>query len=127
MALGDAVTTTLPVSGGTGLAGNSLITAISGLQITISQPCLSTINPGTGLTFYRNSWAVAGETIFSFISSPQNKDQLDLGGLKELANSPLGGRGTYPNGPDTLFINVYLTSGSPVQTNLVLRWGEAQA
>ena len=68
-----------------------------------------------------------GETIFSFISSPSSKDSLDLSALKELTNTPLGGRGTYPNGPDSLFINVYLTSGPSLQTNLVLRWGEAQA
>ena len=127
MVIGDSVTTTIPTTGGAGLAGNTLITAIGAGQVTVSQPCLSSLNPGTQLTFYRNTWAVAGETIFSFISSPANKDSLDLSALKELSNSPLGGRGTFPNGPDTLFINVYLTSGTPVQTNLVLRWGEAQA
>jgi len=47
--------------------------------------------------------------------------------LKELTATPLGGRGTFPNGPDVLFINVYLTQGLPVNANLVLRWGEAQA
>jgi hypothetical protein len=127
MAIGDAVTTTQPTTGGTGLAGNTLITSIGSNQISITQPCLSTLNPGTQLSFYRNTWAVAGETIFSFISSPANKDTLELKELKELSNSPLGGRGTFPNGPDTLFINIYLTSGTPVLSNLVLRWGEAQA
>ena len=39
----------------------------------------------------------------------------------------LGGRGTFPNGPDVLAINVYLTQGTPVLANMVLRWGEAQA
>jgi hypothetical protein len=125
--LGDAVTTTVPTAGGFGLAGNSVVSAIGAGQITITQPILTTLTPGTNLTFYRNQWAVPGETIFSFISSPSTKDSLDLSALKELANSPLGGRGTFPNGPDTLFINVYLTSGTPVQSNLVLRWGEAQA
>jgi len=128
MALGDAVITTTPSSsGGQGIAGNTLIQAIGNGQITITQPVLSNITVGTSLTFYRNQWAVPGETIFSFISSPANKDSLDLTSLKELTNTPLGGQGTYPNGPDTLFINVYLTSGPSLQTNLVLRWGEAQA
>jgi hypothetical protein len=128
MALGDAVVTTTPSSsGGQGIAGNTLIQAIGNGQITITQPVLSSITFGTSLTFYRNQWAVPGETIFSFISSPANKDSLDLTSLKELTNTPLGGQGTYPNGPDTLFINVYLTSGPSLQTNLVLRWGEAQA
>jgi len=47
--------------------------------------------------------------------------------FKELTNTPIGGRGTFPNGPDVLFINLYLTQGAPVLANLVLRWGEAQA
>ena len=128
LAIGDAVVTTTPAStGGTGIAGNTLIQSISGSYIILTQPVLSTIATGTPLTFYRNSWAQPGETIFSFISSPASKDSLDLSSLKELTNTPLGGRGTYPNGPDTLFINVYLTSGPNVQSNLVLRWGEAQA
>ena len=79
------------------------------------------------MTFYRNLWAQPGETIFSFISNPASKDSLDLTPLKELTNTPLGGRGTFPNGPDSLFINVYITQGSPLTANLVLRWGEAQA
>jgi len=47
--------------------------------------------------------------------------------LKELTNTTLGGRGTYPNGPDVLAINVYKTSGAAVDANIILRWGEAQA
>ena len=128
MAIGDAVVTTIASpQGGQGIAGNSLIQSIGAGTITITQPILSSLQNGTGLTFYRNSWAVPGETIFSFISSPSSKDSLDLSSLKELTNTPLGGRGTYPNGPDTLFINIYLTSGPSIQSNLVLRWGEAQA
>ena len=82
---------------------------------------------GTSIQFSRNTYALPGETVFSFISSPANKDGLDLSPLKELTNTPIGGRGTFPNGPDVLFINVYLTQGNPVLSNLVLRWGEAQA
>jgi hypothetical protein len=128
MSIGDAVVTTVPsFSGGSGIPGNCLIQSIGAGQVTVTQPILSQLSSATSLTFYRNFWAVPGETIFSFISSPSNKDSLDLTPLKELTNTPLGGRGTYPNGPDTLFINVYLTSGPSLQTNLVLRWGEAQA
>lgn len=128
MAIGDAIVTTVAAAtGGTGIAGNSLIQSIGAGTITLTQPVLSVITSATSITGYRNQWAIPGETIFSFISSPANKDSLDLSPLKELTNTPLGGRGCYPNGPDTLFINVYLTSGPPLQTNLVLRWGEAQA
>jgi hypothetical protein len=128
MQIGDAVVTTVPANqGGIGIAGNSLIQSIGAGTITITQPVLSLLPNGASLTFYRNAWAQPGETIFSFISSPSSKDSLELTSLKELTNTPLGGRGTYPNGPDTLFINVYLTSGPSIQSNLVLRWGEAQA
>jgi hypothetical protein len=65
--------------------------------------------------------------VFSFIAGQLGRDALDLSPLKELTNTPIGGRGTFPNGPDVLFINVYLTQGSPINANLVLRWGEAQA
>jgi hypothetical protein len=85
------------------------------------------LNSGVTIFGARNQWAIPGETIFSFIASPANKDSLDLTSLKELTNTPLGGRGTYPNGPDSLFINVYVTQGQNINSNLVLRWGEAQA
>ena len=127
MAIGDAIILTAAAQGGQGIAGNSIITAISGTWVTLTQPLLSNVATSTAITGTRNTWAIPGETIFSFISSPASKDSLDLSPLKELTNTPLGGRGCYPNGPDTLFINVYLTSGPSLQTNLVLRWGEAQA
>jgi hypothetical protein len=70
-----------------------------------------------------------GETVFSFIGSGGggNTASLDLSNLKELNNTPIGGRGTFPNGPDVLAINVYTTSGTQFTGSLVLRWGEAQA
>jgi hypothetical protein len=52
---------------------------------------------------------------------------LDLGQLKELTNTTLGGRGTFPNGPDVLALNVYKTSGATVDANIIIKWGEAQA
>jgi hypothetical protein len=122
IAIGDAVT----IPGNT-IAGNTLVQSIGNATITVTQPVLQPLVNGNTLVFYRNTWAVPGETIFSFISSPANKDSLDLSSLKELTNTPLGGQGTYPNGPDTLFINVYLTQGNAIPVNLVLRWGEAQA
>lgn len=121
MRIGDAVDTT-------GLSGGSLITAFSGTSwVTVNNPIAFTINSGASILITRNFYAVPGEQVFSFIASPANRDTLDLSPLKELTNTPLGGRGTYPNGPDTLFINVYVTQGAPIQINLNLRWGEAQA
>jgi hypothetical protein len=78
-------------------------------------------------TFGQPPYALPGETVFSFIAAPGASAALDLSSLKELTNTTLGGRGTYPNGPDVLAINVYKVSGTAITANLVLRWGEAQA
>jgi hypothetical protein len=96
-------------------------------SVSLSSPLADIIGGNSVITFSRNTYALPGETVFSFISSPSNKDSLDLKDFKELTNTPIGGRGTFPNGPDVLFINVYLTQGAPIQSNLVLRWSEAQA
>ena len=95
--------------------------------VTFSPALVAVLPTTSAITFSRNTYAVPGETVFSFINSPSAKDGLDLTPFKELTNTPIGGRGTFPNGPDVLFVNVYLTQGAPVLANLVLRWGEAQA
>ena len=53
-------------------------------------------------------------------------DKLDLSPLKELTNSPIGGDGVYPDGPEVLAINVRLRNGTANGT-ILLRWSEAQA
>jgi hypothetical protein len=123
------------LSGTAGAAGTYAVnqtfsntpTGASASFVQINQALTSTVQAGSTITISRSTYAVPGETVFSFISSPANKDSLDLTPFKELTNTPIGGRGTFPNGPDVLFINVYLTQGAPVLANLVLRWGEAQA
>jgi hypothetical protein len=102
-------------------------TGASGTIMILNQTLQTSVNAGSIATISRLTYASPGETVFSFISSPNTKDSLDLSTFKELTNTPIGGRGTFPNGPDVLFINVYLTQGSPVLASLVLRWGEAQA
>jgi hypothetical protein len=83
---------------------------------------------GTTYTFTSNTVSAApGETVFSFVGAATEKSTIDLSELKELNNTPIGGRGTFPNGPDVLAINVYLTTGANITGNLVLRWAEAQA
>lgn len=72
-------------------------------------------------------FALPGETIFSFITNPGSTDALNLTDLKELTTTALGGRGTFPNGPDVLAINVYKVSGTATTANIILRWAEAQA
>jgi hypothetical protein len=68
-----------------------------------------------------------GEQVFAFTAAPGSRDNIDLSELKELTNTPIGGRGTFPNGPDVLAINAYLTSGSAVNATINIRWSEAQA
>jgi hypothetical protein len=73
-------------------------------------------------------YAVPGEQVFSYVASPGQLNTLNLQPFKELTQSALGGRGVYPNGADVLCINVKTASaGSITKTNIVLRWGEAQA
>ena len=98
-------------------------------KVTFSQTSIANITAGStvGFLFGQPPYAQPGETVFSFIANPGSLANLDLGGLKELTNTTLGGRGTYPNGPDVLAINVYKTSGAAVDANIILRWGEAQA
>ena len=122
--VGDVVTNSnTPLS----IGGNVSVISIGSGNITLSRPLIRNANNNDTLVFFRNYWAQPGETVFSFVSSPASRDSLDLSQLKELTNTPIGGRGCFPNGPDVLFINVYLTQGIPIQANLVLRWGEAQA
>jgi len=115
---------------GTSITGGQNPTGTTYYGITVNQAILAAVplvTGGTTLNFSRATYALPGETVFSYINAPANKDSLDLSLFKELTNTPIGGRGCYPNGCDILFINAYITQGSPINQNLVLRWGEAQA
>jgi hypothetical protein len=100
-------------------------------RVTFNQTSTTTtINAGTTTVTFKFGlppYAQPGETVFSFVSATGQNSALNLSELKELTNTTLGGRGTYPNGPDVLAINVYRTAGTAIPANIVLRWGEAQA
>jgi hypothetical protein len=97
-------------------------------RITFTQASNTTINAAATLTFtFGSNFAAPGETVFSFISNPGESNVLSLDSLKELTSTTLGGRGAFPNGADVLAINVLKVSGTSVNVNLTLRWGEAQA
>ena len=98
-------------------------------EVTFNQTSSTSISSGASVVFEfgEPASALPGETVFSFIAVPGERSTLDLSELKELTNTPLGGRGTFPNGPDVLAINVYKISGDPVSSNIILKWGEAQA
>lgn len=99
-------------------------------EVQFNNSFSGTLTQGTGeveFTFVQPPYAQPGETVFSFIAVPGERSTLDLSELKELTNTPLGGRGTYPNGPDVLAINIYKVSGAELNSNIILKWGEAQA
>ena len=99
-------------------------------RVNFTQSSIAAVAPSSALTFQFGlpPYAQPGETVFSLVASPGGATVLDLAELKELTNTTLGGRGTYPNGPDVLAINVYRASGTGnIPTNIVIRWGEAQA
>ena len=123
---------------GTGVPGGTLVaglftTNISGTVYRYVQFSQAVVPGPAGISSYTftaiATAATPGETVFSFVGNGGggNNASLDLSQLKELNNTPLGGRGTFPNGPDVLAINIYTTLGSAFTGNLVLRWGEAQA
>jgi hypothetical protein len=88
------------------------------------QPSLAQV--AQSVTWTSGTSAVPGEQVFAFASTPNSDGRLELTELKELTNSPFGGVGAYPNGPDTLAINVRTVVGTTSAT-VLLRWGEAQA
>ena len=99
-------------------------------RVTFNNSYSGTLTAGSGtvtIAFENPVYAQPGETVFSFIAVPGERSTLDLSELKELTNTPLGGRGTYPNGPDVLAINVYKVSGNDTSGNIIIKWGEAQA
>jgi hypothetical protein len=150
--VGSPITVSGIVSGSGNYNGNYVVISCSTTQVTYSHTANGTYTSGgniTGTTVYRvaftqslntsvnaastlkfqfgAAYALPGEQVFSFITNPGNTDNLSLEQLKELTNTTLGGRGTFPNGPDVLAINVYKVSGTATPVNIVLRWGEAQA
>jgi len=117
--------TVIPVSGAAAGYGGTYYGIYLNQALFAGVAGSSTLSAQVNLS--RSTYALPGETVFSYINAPANKDSLDLTSFKELTNTPIGGRGTYPNGCDILFVNAYITQGSPINQNLVLRWGEAQA
>ena len=107
---------------------NAKVTTTVFQRVTFTQSANTTINKADAVQFkFGAQYALPGEQVFSFITNPGDTTTLSLNSLKELTSTSIGGRGTFPNGPDVLAINVYKVSGSNTDTNILLRWGEAQA
>ena len=97
-------------------------------RVTFTQSANTTIAASGTVTFQFGSlFALPGETVFSFVANPGESSSLSLESLKELTSTTIGGRGTFPNGPDVLAINVFKVAGANTNGNIILRWGEAQA
>jgi len=98
-------------------------------RVTFTQTVVSPLAAAASVTFQFGDpqFALPGEQVFSFVASPGAAGSLDLSQLKELTTTAIGGRGTFPNGPDVLAINVIKVTGTAVPGSIVLRWGEAQA
>ena len=111
------------------LFGDQSGSGIEYYRVTFNNAFNGTLQPGDlfNFTFQQPPYAQPGETVFSFIATPGERSTLDLMLLKELTNTTLGGRGTFPNGPDVLAINIYKTTGAATNANLIIKWGEAQA
>ena len=99
------------------------------IRATFTQTLSTSVSAAGTVTFQFGDpqFALPGEQVFSFIANPGETNSLDLSELKELTATALGGRGTFPNGPDVLAINVFKVSGVATPANVILRWGEAQA
>ena len=111
------------------LFGDQSGSGVEYYRVNFNSAFNGTLQPGDlfNFKFQQPPFAQPGETVFSFIAQPGERSTLDLNLLKELTNTTLGGRGTFPNGPDVLAINVYKTSGTAVDANIIIKWGEAQA
>ena len=111
------------------LFGNQGSGGIEFYRVNFNNSFNGTLQPGDlfNFKFQQPPYAQPGETVFSFIAQPGERSTLDLALLKELTNTTLGGRGSFPNGPDVLALNVYKTSGAAVDANIIIKWGEAQA
>ena len=86
-----------------------------------SQPSFAQIYTGVTGT------AAPGERIFSTIVQQNNQNNLDLTGLKEMANSVIGGNQVFPDGPDVLAILVTNLTNTATAPQVNLFWTEAQA
>ena len=89
------------------------------------QPSFTQVsNTFTGGTTY-----TGGERIFSSICAANSLNVLDLSALKELSNGVIGGQDFFPDGPDTLLINIQNLDPAGAATNSIINlyWSEAQA
>jgi hypothetical protein len=94
-----------------------------------SQPSFAQVYTGTPLASLGTYVTGSGERVFSTIVNAGSQYSIDLSGLKEICNGTIGGNNFFPDGPDTLLVQLTVpTSGTTLtQYSLNIFWGEAQA
>jgi hypothetical protein len=125
----DTTTTQFPAGTSVSAVTTRTLGVTTVRRVTFTQNANTSVAAAAAITFQFGDFpaALPGEQVFSFIANPGSTNSLDLSELKELTTTAIGGRGTFPNGPDVLAINVYKVSGTAVPASIILRWGEAQA
>jgi hypothetical protein len=121
--------TQFPANTSVSAVSNRRLGSTTVIRATFTQTLTTSVSAAATVTFQFGDpqFALPGEQVFSFLVQPGALNALSLSELKELTTTAIGGRGTFPNGPDVLAINIYKISGTPVSGSVILRWGEAQA
>ena len=91
-----------------------------------SQPSFAQV--ASSSAFSGSYIAGSGERIFSTICN-NGQNSIDLSNLKEVCNGTIGGNQMFPDGPDTLLVQLSVPSGFPALASysVNLFWTEAQA
>jgi hypothetical protein len=121
--------TQFPANTSVSAVSNRRLGGTTVIRATFTQTLATAVSAAGTVTFQFGDpqFALPGEQVFSFLLQPGALAALSLKELKELTTTAIGGRGTFPNGPDVLAINIYKISGTAVNGSVILRWGEAQA
>jgi hypothetical protein len=121
--------TQFPANTSVSAVSNRRLGGTTVIRATFTQTLVTAVSAAGTVTFQFGDpqFALPGEQVFSFLLQPGALAALSLKELKELTTTAIGGRGTFPNGPDVLAINIYKISGTAVNGSVILRWGEAQA
>ena len=121
--------TQFPANTSVSAVSNRRLGSTTVIRATFTQTLTTSVSAAGTVTFQFGDpqFALPGEQVFSFLVQPGALAALNLAELKELTTTAIGGRGTFPNGPDVLAINIYKISGTSVNGSVILRWGEAQA
>ena len=90
--------------------------------------------------FTSGTIATPGEKLFEFVYDIRSQDTKDLTSVKELSQSGIGGRGTFPNGSDSLYVTLTALPGAVTgvtgsttaytfvsNVHVTIQWSEAQA